>query len=130
MIRYEALALAIAKMNNWDDPDSRAFKLRNPGMLTTFRPEKKFEAETGDRIFSSMMGGFKALTADIHAKCSGKNPKLTAEAPLKNLLTLYKFKVDGDVQRIVRYLRKALLDESITGSTPISWFVQIAVEEN
>lgn len=129
MIRHEALALAISALNDAFNPTSRAFELRNPGMLTTFRPEKKFEPETGLRVFSSMMGGFKALTADLQAKCSGLNPKLVATASLKELLALYKFKADGDIQYIVRYLRKALKDESITSGTPIRWFIEVIEAE-
>jgi hypothetical protein len=99
-------------------------------MLTSFRPEKKFEEGTGLRIFSSMMGGFKALTADIQAKAAGKNPGLKPEASLREMLILYKFKSDGDLQYIVRFLRKALLDESVTGATPVTYFIELAVQES
>lgn len=129
MIRFEALVLAIGKMNgSFDDPDSRAFKLCNPLLLKTWRPEKKFDSENY-RIFSSVMGGFKAGVADLQAKYSGKNNRLTLENTLRDLLAIFGFSNEASVRKIVLFLRRALQDETISLNTPISWFQEIAIPE-
>lgn len=124
MIRLEALVLSLGKMNGaFDDPDSRAFKICNPLLLKTWRPEKKTDSEHY-RVFSSLMGGFKAGIADATAKSSGKNNRLAPENPLKDLLAIYGFSNDVSVRKIVLFLRRALQDESISTHTPLSWFLQ------
>lgn len=129
MIRFEALALAIAKVNGtFDDPDSRSFKLCNPGMLKTYRPEKKVDSEHF-RVFSSIMGGFRALIADLQIKCSGKNHRLTPENSLRDLLSLFAMDNDVVTRKIVLFLRRSLVDESVTGNTKLGWFEEPAVQE-
>lgn len=124
MIRLEGLVLAIGKMNGaFDDPDSRAFKLCNPLLLKTWRPEKKTDSEHF-RVFSSVMGGFKAGIADAQAKSSGKNNRLAPDNPLKDLLAIYGFSNDAVVRKLVLFLRRALQDETISTHTPVSWFTQ------
>ena len=128
MIRFEILALSISKMNGaWDDPESRAFKLRNPLLLKTYRPEKKFDSENY-RIFTSLMGGFKAGIADLQAKCSGKNNRLNSENVLRDLLAVYGFANEATARKITLFLRRALLDESVSLNTPISWFLETPLE--
>lgn len=122
MIRFEMLALSIAKLNGaFDDPSSKAFLLKNPGLLRTHRPEKKVDSDHY-RIFSSIMGGFKALVADLQAKCTGKNHRLSPDNSLKDMLSLFGFTSEPAVRSIVLFLRRALQDDSITASTPLSWF--------
>lgn len=125
MIRFEMLALALGKMNgSFDDPESRAFKLRNPLLLKTYRPEKKFDSENY-RIFTSVMGGFKAGIADLQAKCSGKNHRLTSENTLKDLLAIFGFANEATARKIVLFLRRALQDESVSLNTLVGWFQEV-----
>jgi hypothetical protein len=127
MIRFEALVLALGKMNgSWDDPESRSFKLCNPLLLKTYRPEKKCDSEHY-RIFSSAMGGFKAGIADLQAKCSGKNNRLSSENTLKDLLVVYGFSHESTARKIILFLRRALQDESISPNTPIKCFLESPV---
>ena len=56
MNKAELLALAVLTMNNAFDPDSKAFKLRNPGLLRD---------EDGVRSFPTWAGGFRALVVDM-----------------------------------------------------------------
>jgi hypothetical protein len=124
MIRLEILVLSIGKMNgSFDDPESKAFKLRNPLLLKTYRPEKKVDSENY-RIFSSLMGGFKAGIADIQAKASGKNHRLSAENNLKDLLVMYGFTTDVVTKKVILFMRRALNDENISTSTRIGWFLE------
>lgn len=134
MVRFESLALAIAKINGGlDDPDSRAFKLKNPGMLKTYRPEKKADSENY-RIFTTHAGGFKALIADLQAKCNGKNHRLTVENTLSDMLKVYGFTNDAAQRKIILFVRRALQDESVSNSTKLAWFNEVPevvlVEEN
>jgi len=130
MIRIEALVLAIGKMNGFfDDPESKAFKLCNPLLLKTYRPEKKVDSENY-RVFSSVMGGFKAGIADIQAKSSGKNNRLNANNILKDILAVFGFTNEQTQKKIVLFLRRALQDESISTNTPLSWFLEAPVQEN
>jgi hypothetical protein len=129
MIRYEGLVLALGKMNGcFDDPESHAFKLRNPLLLKTYRPEKKCDSDHY-RIFSSVMGGFKAGIADMVAKCSGKNNRLSAENVLKDLLSIYGFNHEVSTRKIVLFLRRALDDEEISLNTKLTYFQESPVEE-
>lgn len=125
MIRFEMLCLVLGRCNgSFDDPESRAFKLRNPLLLKTYRPEKKFDSENY-RIFTSLMGGFKAGIADLQAKCSGKNHRLSSENTLKDLLAVYGFSNEATARKIILFLRRALCDESVSVNTPIGWFQEV-----
>lgn len=124
MIRLESLVVAIGKQNGaWDDPDSKAFQLCNPLLLKTYRPEKKCDSEHV-RVFSSVMGGFKAGIADIQAKCSGKNNRLSPENSLSDILAIFGFKHEQNIRKIVLFLRRANKDESISANTPVNWFLE------
>jgi len=128
MIKLEMIALAVGKMNGaWDDPDSKAFRLCNPLLLKTYRPEKKVDSENY-RIFTSVMGGFKAGIADLQAKSSGKNHRLSDENSLRDLLVLYGFANEQTVKKIILFLRRSLQDENISANTPIKWFLETSVE--
>lgn len=119
--KFEILALALAKSNGWDEPGMKAFELRNPLMLRTYKPEKRADSEHY-RIFSTIMGGFKAGVAELSARCSGKNHRLNSENTLRDLLTLYGFKNDLAIRKITLFCRKALADDSISANTPLAFF--------
>lgn len=128
MIKIESLVLAIGKLNGcFDDPESKAFRLCNPLLLKTYRPEKKVDSENY-RVFSSVMGGFKAGVADLQAKSSGKNHRLSDENSLRDLLVLYGFANEQTVKKIILFLRRSLQDENISANTPIKWFLETSVE--
>jgi hypothetical protein len=122
--RMENLVLAIGRMNGaFDDPETRAFKLRNPLLLKTYRPEKQCDSDHY-RVFSSLMGGFKAGLADLQAKCSGKSNRLTLENSLKDAFAVYGFSNEGTVRKLILFLRRALSDENISANTPLSWLME------
>ena len=127
MIRFEILALAISKINGGlDDPDSRAFKLCNPLLLKTYRPEKKVDSENY-RVFSSFGGGFKAAVADLMAKCTGQNHRLSVNNTLRDMLKIFGF-TDEKVQRkIVLFIRRSTQDDSVSLNTLMGWFYESPV---
>lgn len=129
MIRLEILVLSIANLNGaFDSPDSKAFKLRNPLLLKTYRPEKKVDSDHL-RIFSSVMGGFKAAVSDAEAKSSGKNHRLSQENTLKDLFAMYGFNDDRVCRKILLFMRRALEDENIELYTKLSWLHEAPKEE-
>jgi hypothetical protein len=129
MSKIEILAMAITKQTGGlDDPSSRAFKTFNPGLLKTYRPEKKQDSENY-RIFTTFAGGFKALCADLAAKCGGQNQSLSPDLPLKELLVRKGFKTDTSWRPIILYLRKGIGDEAIVATTPLTYFVDTLTEK-
>lgn len=122
MVRLENLALAIADMNGAFTPGTLAFRIKNPGLLKTHRPEKRQDSDN-NRVFSSVMGGFKALTADLQAKSTGQNHRLSPDNTLRDILALLGIKGEPAVHKIVLFLRRANDDESVTGNTTLSWFL-------
>jgi hypothetical protein len=129
MLKIELLAVCLGNLNGaFDSPESRAFATRNPLLLRTYRPEKKCDSEHY-RVFTSIMGGLKAGVADITAKCSGKNHRLSSENTLRDLLAMYGFNDDRATRRVTVFLQKALGDENIYPGTKISWLLEVPVEE-
>lgn len=123
MLKLEALALGISKQTGGlAEPESKAFQLLNPGLLRTYRPEKKCDSEH-TRIFTSVIGGFKALVADMQAKCSGQSNRLTPDNTLRDLLSLYNFN-EVEIVKILGFTRRALNQDSIGGATPLSYFLE------
>ncbi len=123
MSRLENLALAIAHMNSAFVPGSQAFKLKNPGLLRTWRPEKKVDSENY-RIFTSIMGGLKALIADLVAKSNGLPHKLNPENPVRDLLAMFGVNTQPGLHKVILFLRSANEEDSLTSTTPISWFLE------
>lgn len=128
MVRFEVLALAIAKINGGlDDPDSRAFKLRNPLLLKTYRPEKKVDSENY-RIFTSFGGGFKAGVADLMAKCTGTAHRLSKENTLRDMLKLFSFTDERAQRKILLFIQRSLQDDTVSLNTPMGWFYEAPEE--
>lgn len=126
--RMEALVLVFGRMNGaWDDPESKAFRLRNPLLLKTYRPEKQCDSEHY-RIFTSLMGGFKAGIADLQAKCSGKNNRLSPANTLKDVFAVFGFANETTLKKGILFLRRALTDETISANTQLSWLLEPSVE--
>ena|SRR2546422_659797 len=136
VIKLEALADTIGLANGIQVPDSRAYRNRNPGELKSFALLHKQDAdEEGYRIFSSFIGGYRALLHELKVRCSGhgrasvwdgdKNApkKLSSTSPLKDLLRTYGMKSEEVVTKTVNFLRKALRDEVISAEIQIGWFV-------
>lgn len=124
--RLEALQDAIAHANRIQEPESDAYKLRNPLLIRSFAlPGKNEVDEKGRRVFNSMISGYRAGLFDLQLKIEGKSrAKLRPEDPLSSLLCVYGLKEPSEHKRVLRFLRPALNDESLTTSTPISHFLE------
>ena len=123
--RLEALQDSIAHAHGISDPKSDSYKLRNPLLIRSFAmPGKNEVDEKGRRVFSSMISGYRAGLFDLQLKIEGKSrAKLKQDDPLSSLLAVYELKEPLEQKRVLRFLRPALNDESITTSTPLSHFL-------
>lgn len=127
MVKIEMLALSLAKMNGAFDAGSKAMQLGNPGLLRTYRPEKKADSDHY-RIFTTVMGGFKALVADLQAKCSGQHNALTTESTLRDLLKFFGLRTDLSAKPVILFLRNTCGDDSVSLETTLSWFAEMSKE--
>ena len=127
MTKHEALVDAVGYLNGaFTNPDSQAYKLRNPLMVRSFaRPGKHESSTTGYRIFTSMLAGYRAALYDLELKLEGKSRAgIKTTDALGNLLRVYEIKSESDMDKVVGFLRKALGDPSISASTPLSFFAK------
>jgi hypothetical protein len=124
--RVEAIVDALGKVNGMSNPLSEAYNLRNPLLIRSFaRPGKHETDESGKRIFSSLLSGYKAGLFDVSLKIEGKSRAgLKPTDTLTNLLGVYNIKELGGIHTIVSFLRQALKDQSISRDTPLSYFME------
>lgn len=124
--RLEALHDAIASLNNWTSPDSEAYQLRNPLLIKSFsRPGKNEIDDKGRRVFGSALAGIRAGMFDIELKCRGESRAgLKKDDKLENLLRVFQLVEILGQQQVVKFLKRALKDESITRQTPLAWFLE------
>jgi hypothetical protein len=126
--KLEALADAIMKLNGWDDPTSQAYQDRNPLLLKAYSLSRaQAQDERGVRVFTSLLGGYRAALNDLFEKCGGRSrAKLMVDAPLRNLLGTYGLTHPIAHRRVTLFLRAALhLEENVMhAGTPLGWFLE------
>jgi hypothetical protein len=121
--RLEALAGALARMNNFHDPFSKAYRLRNPLMLKAFSPKHEKDEE-GYRVFSSLSSGWDNGLLDLSIKCSGRShARLTPDDTLVNLCLCYGYPKTAATY-LKKFIRHALDNENIMESQPLGWFLE------
>lgn len=123
--KIEALVDALANLNgSCGNPDSELYQIRSPlGVKNYSLPGKNSIDDRGRRIFSSWIAGYKAACFDIQVKISGKSRSgIKAEDTLSNLLRVCGLTEKLAHQQIVKFLRRALKDQSITPETPLAYF--------
>lgn len=136
--KIEALAMGIAVLNSAFNPDSDAFQLNNWSLSRAYSFKHLGNTDDrGRRTFTSVIGGFRFLVQDLAWKCSGdtrakgSNGKLKPTSNLGDLL--HSFKIDNKASEeenlfsLLDFLGRALKDDSISASTPLSYFIS---EEN
>src|SRR5579871_643054 len=121
--KIEALADAITKSTGYLNPENELYSSRNPIGLPAVSP-KHVRDSRGKRVFHSVLDGYQAALFDLELKCSGKSKaKLKPNATLRDLMVVYGYpEAMGDV--CSKFLRKALGDPTIKGTTPLSFFVE------
>lgn len=127
--RIEAIVDALSRLNGADDPTSDCYKLRNPLLIKSFaRPGKHIIDDAGRRVFPSWLAGYKAAMFDAELKISGHSRAgLKPTDTMTNLLGVYGLNNPQAVKRVINFLRRALENENISASTPLSFFIDCTV---
>ena len=123
--KVESLLDAIAAVYGaFHDPDSLAYKLRNPLLIKSFStPGKHLTNEEGLRQFDSFLSGYTACAYDLVKKVSGASrARIATSDPLSALLKIYGLTELRGQRKVVNFLRRALSNEEISEETPISYF--------
>jgi hypothetical protein len=124
MNKIESLLDAIASLKGWSNPDSLTYQIKNPLHIKSFaRPGKHEIDEEGRRIFTSWLAGYKACLFDLDMKVSGKSRAGLKEGDkLSNLLRVYGLSESLGQDQVVKYLKRALKDQTINKETPLAYF--------
>src|SRR5260370_1179839 len=130
--RIEALADAIGFLNDVQNPESRAYQLRNPGLCRAYSFKQLKEVDKdGYRIFTSLIGGYRFLVQDLEWKCSGQtrakgeSGKLKPTSSLTDLLKSFRLSDIGNLMTAVDFLNRALMpEEAITATTELKFFIE------
>ena len=124
--KIEALADSLMALNNYLDPTSKAYALKNPLMLKSYSAVGKHSIDgEGYRTFDSLLGGYKAALFDLEKKIEGtSNSGLLSTDKLRNLLAVYSINKEEDILKVVYFLRKTISPD-INALTPISYFKEL-----
>jgi hypothetical protein len=95
-------------------------------MIQSFsRPGKNSITESGVRVFSSALAGLRAGLFDLTIKAKGESRAGIKKTDLlENLLRVYGVTELGGQQTVIKWLKRALKDQSINRTTPLSWFLE------
>lgn len=124
--RLEALLDSIASVKGFSNPDSVSYQLRNPLMVKSFsRPGKNSITEDGTRTFDSSLAGLRACLFDLDLKIRGESRAgIKKDDCLENVLRVYGITELGGQQAVIKFLKRALKDQSISRTTPLTWFLE------
>jgi hypothetical protein len=122
--KLESLLDAIASVNGWANPDSEAYHIHNPLLISNYSlPGKNEIDEKGRRVFKTAASGVHSCLYDLSLKVKGESRAgIKKDDLLENLLRVYGLVELGGQQQVVKFLRRALKDQSITVETPLSYF--------
>jgi hypothetical protein len=126
VLRIEALLDSISSLKGWNNPDSEAYQLRNPLLVKSYsRPGKNNISDDGTRVFSSALAGLRACLFDLTIKAKGESRAgLKKDDLLENLLRVYQITERLGMQQVVKFLKRALKDDKISITTPLTYFVE------
>ncbi len=123
--RIEALLDSIAALKGSStNPDGELYQIRNPLGVTSFsRPGKNEIDSEGRRVFTSWLAGYRACLFDLELKVKGESRAgIKKDDGLDNLLRVLGVTEVGGQQQVVKYLKRALRDSTITKTTPLAYF--------
>jgi hypothetical protein len=123
--RIEALVDAIAHLKgSTTNPDGELFQIRNPiGIMSFSKPGKNEIDISGRRVFKTWLAGYRASVFDCEIKIKGESRAgLKKDDNLSNLLRVYGLTEKLAHQQVVKFLRRALKDSTITPDTPLAYF--------
>lgn len=129
--RIEALADCIAFLNDYQNPESDAYQLRNPGLCHahSFKQLNAID-KLGRRVFTSHIGGYRFLVQDLTWKCSGETRakgeagRLKPTSTIPDLLKAFKLNTIDKQMQAVTFLNLALGTDEITVDTQLQFFLE------
>src|SRR5690348_6514832 len=129
--RIEALADCIAALNDFGNPESVAYQLRNPGLCRahSFKQLNNVD-DQGRRIFSSLIGGYRFLIQDLTwklegtSRAKGENGKLKPTSTLADLLKAFRLNAVDKQMEAVTFLNLALNTNEVTVTTELKYFLE------
>ena len=133
--RIEALAEMIGYLNDYHNPKSDSYRLRNPGLCRA-HSFKQLNAvdDQGRRVFTSIIGGLRFLVQDLTWKCEGttrakgEHGRLKPESTLVDLLKAFRKNSLGDQMLGVAFLNDALetsgTSNEVTPETELKFFLE------
>jgi hypothetical protein len=123
IIKLEALADALAFYSRSFDPESPAYRYRNPGLLPAILLKHPRSAD-GKRFFISYLDGYQALLFDLKVKCSGlSKTNLTQQSTLLDLMASFGHN-KAATKYVAKFLTKAL-GEEIPLDVQLSYFLGV-----
>lgn len=125
--RIEALADALSSLCDAANPSSESYHARNPILLRAFSP-KHARTTNGYRIFKTWVAGYENALLDLRIKCEGRSnrARLDPSSQLIELITTYGYPgyPSESLRYVLRFLRKALADESLGKGLKLSYFIE------
>lgn len=110
MKRFEAFCDAVAHVNNYYEPESRSYELRNPGLLA---------GDAGNRIFSCHRAGYAAFLDRVQ-KNSSENP----DANLGWLLEHFGVKMKIQKENAIDFMSRCADSAALSLETPLRWLME------
>jgi len=117
MKRLESIADALAMLNEYHDPESEAYRLRNPGMLRA-----KVIIGTQDdavRTFTCHQAGYKALTDSLKKQCERYKEKT-----LESGLAHHGHGNEFAVKTAVDFIRRSIETKEVSANTKLGYFLE------
>lgn len=115
-MRVEAIADAIAELNDYHSPESEAYRLRNPGLLRN--KSLLGVTEEGFRSFTCHQAGYKALTDALLKQCERHKFKT-----LQDGLAHHGHGNEFAVKTAIDFMKRALGDKTISANTKLESFL-------
>jgi hypothetical protein len=107
--RFEDFADAVAHVNNYFDPESRAREMRNPGLL---------KGDAGNRIFSCHRAGYAALVDRIQKHCAAH-----PEEKLETLFGCFGITMRVQQEKALDFMSRCA-NSTLTLQTSLRWFLE------
>ena len=110
MKRLEVVCDAIAFYNHYNEPESEAYELRNPGMLI---------ADSGKRTFNSHRAGYAALLDRVQKYCQQHK-----EENVELLLLNFGVKMKLQQERTIDFMARCANTNALKRITSLAWFLE------
>jgi len=76
-------------------------------------------------VFASALAGIRACLFDLEIKIKGESRAgIDSNDKLENILRVFGVSEIGGQQQVVKFLKRALKNDSISRTTPLSFFLE------